>query len=236
MATVLLSIPPAILATWHLAERLGLLERVSRWLKALRAEPGAERVSVGLGPAGTRPLSAVTPGEVLDAAADAIPKVGPEEKDWDLFVIHAGADRAIARRLWEALIMHRVDAFLDRASLPPGADWPRRTQEAMARTRLFLVLVSASWDSGWYTGEEVARAISLCREGEREIERRGNRGVEGRSILPVVMDASHWQPHQLPYGRADRQPIVLGGLEEKEQARTVVEAVLTALGRRARDS
>jgi hypothetical protein len=220
MATAILSIPPALLATWDLAERLGLLRRVGLWLDALRAQSGADQVRVELDAEGARSLRDVTAGEILDAAAATTPVGDPSAQEWDVFIIHAGADRAAARLLWVALVDAGILAYLDRASLRPGADWPRRAAAAMARTRVFLVLVSGNWDTGWYNGEEVARAISLCRDGQ------------GRALLPLILDATHWRPDQLPYGMAHLQPIVVGGQDAKTQSSAVVHAVRGALGPR----
>lgn len=215
-ALQVIQIPFTLLATWDLAERLGLLNRVRGWLDALRALPGAEDATLRLPGLGGRPLSAITAGQILDAAAAAAPTQGPETLDWDVFIIHAGADRAQARQLYEALSLAGVQVYLDKARLRPSDRWPTRLVEAMRRTRVFLVLVSSHWDEGWYNDDEVARAISLARAGE------------GRVILPVDLEPERTPTHDLPYGTAHLEPVRIGSLPAATADQQVVEAVRDA--------
>jgi hypothetical protein len=188
VAALVWSVPGALLATLDIAERVGLLMRLNGWLQALRGQPRAGEVGVQMPNGQTRRLTEVTPGELIEAANASLPAIAPDERDWDAFVIHAGGDRAMARRLWESLMVGGVEAYLDKASLRPGNDWQRRLAGAMARTRIYLVLVSTLWTGGWYNGDEVARAISLVREHA------------DRQIVPVVLPGMSWKPHELPYG------------------------------------
>jgi hypothetical protein len=221
VAALVLSVPSAILATWDIAERAGLLKRLNGWLQTLRNQPRAGEVGIQMPNGQTRQLTEVTPGELIEAANASFPAIAPDERDWDAFVIHASADRAMARRLWEALMIGGVEAYLDKASLRPGNDWQRRLAGAMARTRIYLVLVSTHWNGGWYNGDEVARAISLVREHA------------DRQIVPVVLPGMPWKAHELPYGLAALMPIVLGDFPEEKHGAEVLRAVQELLGRPA---
>jgi hypothetical protein len=202
--------PVALLATFDLAERLQLLPRIQSWLDALRGVAGASLRLDGHAP---RPIAEITPGEVLDAATAATPAGGPEQFAWDAFVIHAGADRAAARRVWVAMKLAGLNPYLDRANLRPGADWPRRLQAAMNNTRVFVVLVSENWSTGWYNQAELASAVSLCR------------GDGARRLIPVVLGARPMPPHELPYDVSHIQPVHLGALPVAEGDAAVIAAV-----------
>lgn len=217
VATLVLSLPSALLATWDLAERMGLLARVRAYLEALRRQPRSDEMAVALASGTTRRLADVTEGEVLDAAVAASPSGSPEDQDWDVFIIHAGPDREAARRIWTVLMARGVQAYLDGASLRPGHDWPHRLSAAMARTRVFVVLVSGNWAQGWYNEDEVARAISLCR------------AHPDRGLVPVVLGPNPLQPHELPYGLGHVQAVVVGAKVAGDGAVAVLDAVKSLL-------
>lgn len=221
-ATLLLQIPTALLATWDLADRMGLLTRVRTWLTQVRAEPATAGLVLELPGRPPRPLSTIRAGEILDAAQRAVGPETPDTCDWDAFLIHAGADRGPARDAWEALVRAGVRAYLDRASLRPGDDWARRLAEAMRRSRVFVVLVSDHWDQGWYNADEVARAVSLCR------------ALPNRALVPVVLGDRPLPAHELPYGLAHVQPVHAGALPPGQLGAAVLDAVQAALGGRER--
>ena len=207
VAALVLSIPSALLATWDIAERLRLLPRAAAWLAALRALPGAARAHLEL-PSGPRPLVDLSPAEVLDAAQAEGRPGGPEDYQWEAFLIHAGGDRAEARALWESLVGASVECFLDRASLRPGHDWPQRLLQGLAQSRVFVVLVGPGATMGWYNQDELARAVRLTRDDPR------------RALLPVLLPGA--TEADLPYGLGHIQPTRV------EQA---PRAVLDLLGR-----
>lgn len=194
VAALVLSIPSALLATWDIAERLRLLPRVAAWLAALRALPGAAHAHLEL-PAGPRPLMDLHPAEVLDAAQAEARPGGPEDYQWDAFLIHAARDRAEARALWESLVGAQVDCFLDRASLRPGHGWPQRLLQGLSQSRVFAVLVGPGAETGWYNQDELARAVRLTRADPR------------RALLPVLLPGA--TEADLPYGLGHIQPTPL---------------------------
>ena len=212
IAAIALNVPVALLATYDLAERLGLLARVKAWLEALRAQAG-EGATLDLPGRGPRPLADISPGEVLDAATVGVPPSRPEDLRWDAFIIHAGRDRDTARRLWQALKVAGLNPYLDRANLKPGADWSRSLAAAMAATRVFVVVVSADWQSGWYNEDELARAVALCRQDS------------SRMLVPVILGPRPMPADEMPYGIAHIQSIHLGALSPADGNAAVVAVV-----------
>jgi hypothetical protein len=84
---------------------------------------------------------------------------------WAVFIAHAGADVAAARALAHELdVAHGVPCYLDAERLGGGDRWPTRLKEALASSRVIVVLVSDHSDAAYYQQEEVAIAIALMRD------------------------------------------------------------------------
>ena len=185
VAALVLAVPGALLATFDLAERLRLMPRAAAWLAALRGLPGAASAHLEM-PGGHRLVTDLSAGEVMDAAQAEVRAGGPEDYQWDAFLIHASADRAAARDLWEAMVRAQVQCFLDRASLRPGQNWPQRLLQGLSQSRVFVVLVAPGAANGWYNQDELSRAVSLTR------------GDPQRALLPVLLPGA--TEADLPYG------------------------------------
>lgn len=185
LAALLLSIPGALLATWDLAERLRLVARINAWLDKLRALPGAAQAQLELS-SGRRPVMELSAADLLDEAQHEALAGSPGDYEWDTFIIHGSGDRVAARAVWETLVRHNISSFLDKASLRPGDDWPRRLLAGLQRTRVFVVIIGPGAAQGWYNHDELARAVQLTREDPR------------RALIPVLFDGATMV--DLPYG------------------------------------
>lgn len=183
---LLIELPAALLATWELAERAGLLERARRLLGVPGVLQQADgQVAVGLSPAAL----------LEQAQREQVARLWPPEAmRWQVMIVHASPDRHVARTLYERLTVAGVETFLDRASVPPGGQWPLWLKAAAERSEVIVVLCSRHTDQGWYTHDEIARAISGARTG-------------AQVLLPVRLDEA-----ALPYGLAGVQALDLRAL------------------------
>lgn len=205
--TLVLTIPPAILATWDLADRIGKLEAVQRWLG--RAPGGAKIVASG---ASGRSVE-LGPGkgaELLEVANQE-----PLEPAWDLFLSYAGPDQALALELHGALAALGVLTFVDRRGLGGGESWGAALRNAQAASRGTLVLISPGFESAWYQDEEIQRAVQLARGWQR-------------LLIPLYRDGRPSSPREVPYGLYRLEPLDLvsaGGVRgAARQVRVLLEA------------
>lgn len=107
--------------------------------------------------------------------------------DRDFFLIHAGADAALARQLYDLLaVRHRV--FLDQTGISPGDQWQVTLDEALKSTRVFVVLVTKQIGHSFYSNAEIATAVALHR-----------RDPERRKIVPVIFGDAADAVERMPY-------------------------------------
>jgi hypothetical protein len=111
-----------------------------------------------------------------------------DQKGWDVFIAHAGADLAAATKLNTALSKtHGLCCFLDAERLRAGDAWPTRLKKVLAQSRVIAVLTSAHSDQAYYLQEEVAIAIAISRRPGSAVR-----------VVPVILRGAD-QMH-LPYG------------------------------------
>ena len=84
---------------------------------------------------------------------------------WDVFIAHAGPDKATAEQLYD-LLGQDCRVFLDSRCLELGDDWDDKLAAAQGESFLTAVLISANTAKAYYQREEIAAAISLAREEE----------------------------------------------------------------------
>lgn len=125
-----------------------------------------------------------------DPAVSRTPEVIPDSQPagWDIFIAHAGADKAIAEQLCDRLEEggHRV--FLDARRLQPGDFWDVELPRALATSRVVAVLVSPNYAAAHYLRDEVADAINRARR-------------EGTPrVVPVYLDGLPSSGTSAPYG------------------------------------
>jgi HAD superfamily phosphoserine phosphatase-like hydrolase len=107
---------------------------------------------------------------------------------WDLFIAHAGADKAIAEQLYDFLAVG-ARVFLDSRCLELGDEWDARLAAAQRASLVTVVLVSSNTVKAYYEREEVAAAIALARDaGERH------------RVVPVYLDSDADSGEAVPYG------------------------------------
>src|ERR1700722_20773038 len=129
------------------------------------------------------------------------------EANWDVFCIHASADKEHARQFHEQLHgSYRV--FLDDVAIKPGDNWQQSLDAALRASRVFTVLVSPNLGQAFYANEEMATAINLHR-----------RYPEHRRVVPVLLKKMDYAD-ELPYGLRSVQAIDAvsqGGMEAAAQ-------------------
>jgi hypothetical protein len=125
-----------------------------------------------------------------DQAASRPPEAMAESQPagWDIFIAHAGQDKAIAEQLCDALEGggHRV--FLDARRLRPGDFWDRELPRALATSRVVVVLVSPHYAAAHYLRDEVADAINRARQAGTP------------RVVPVYLDGLPPPGTGAPYG------------------------------------
>lgn len=128
---------------------------------------------------------------------------GSEPAGWDIFIAHAGPDKAIAEQLCDRLEEggHRV--YLDARRLRPGDFWDVELPRALATSRVFTVLVSANYETAHYLQDEVVAAINRARRNGTP------------RVVPVYLDGLPPLGTDPPYGLGRIQSIdvrAVGGL------------------------
>ncbi len=136
----------------------------------------------------------------------------PETQRFDIFLSHAGPDRAAAAELYDELTP-RCRVFLDSKSLRLGDPWDLAIAEAQEASSITLVLISEEADEAYYQREEVARAIDRSRQS-------------GHRVIPIVLDTDPDVINRTPYGLRLRKSI---SWQELGGAKGVAKAVLQTL-------
>jgi TIR domain len=128
-------------------------------------------------------------------------------KAWDFFLAHSHHDAAAAVGLYDLLVVRKALVFLDRKSLAPGSQWGRELKEALARSRVIVVLVSRHSDSSWYLEDEIAIAVNLVRSK-----------ASAYVIIPVLLRDGRLK--DMPYGLSKLNVLreADGGLESVAKA------------------
>jgi TIR domain len=122
---------------------------------------------------------------------------------WDIFIAHAGSDKASAEQLYERLESDGYRVFLDARTLKPGDFWDLEIPHALATSRLITVLISSSYDSAHYLRAEIAQAIDQARR------------TGSPRVVPVYIDGPLTPGLVAPYGLGIAQAIdarAVGGL------------------------
>lgn len=200
VATFVLSIPPAVLACWDLAERTSKLKAIRRLFG--RLPPGAT-VAVSDAESGkSMVLKAHDGADRVDASQAsqviAVASGAPQRPAWDVFLAYAGPDVALAQELCGALRARGLRTFFDRRELRAGEPWDDQLINAQANARGTVVLLSPNGDKAWYQREEIQRAIGLRRHYQR-------------FLIPLYRDGRPKDPGDIPYGLYLLEPLDLPG-------------------------
>jgi hypothetical protein len=164
------------------------------WTDFLRAALG---LSEAMTPGAFATLRALLPNPgrglnaQLDLAGGALERLQPgpaPAQEWDVFLAHAGPDRAIAEQLAEA-IGGRAKVFLDSKSLIPGDNWDLLLPGAQQRSYMTVALIGATYDAAYYLRSEVAAAISMARLD-----------AERHRVVPVYLQGADGRAQAQPYG------------------------------------
>jgi len=108
---------------------------------------------------------------------------------WDVFIAHAGPDKATAEQLYD-LLGQDCRVFLDSRCLELGDDWDDKLAAAQGASFLTAVLISANTAKAYYQREEIAAAISLAREEEGK-----------HRVVPVCLNQQDpLSNKKIPYG------------------------------------
>lgn len=112
----------------------------------------------------------------------------PKAVVWDVFIAYASADKAESLEAYNALTARGLRPFLDRMSLPVGAQWPVEIPRAQDASKVTLVLVPAAVGVTYYLQEEIATAIMLTRDN-----------AYAHRVVPVWLGGPP-NPTSIPYG------------------------------------
>jgi hypothetical protein len=87
-----------------------------------------------------------------------------------VFLIYAHSDTKAVRKLYQRLVGHGINAWLDEIKLLPGQNWKHEIHEAILRSDAVIVCLSKQFNKqGGYRHEEVKIALGKARsipEGE----------------------------------------------------------------------
>lgn len=103
----------------------------------------------------------------------ASPDTSPQ---WDFFLVHSSRAKARARELHDVLLAEGARPFLDAEHLQAGSTWDESLDDALRRSRIAVILVSESFDSAFYAGEEITVAINCFRRHGTPV------------VIPVYLD------------------------------------------------
>jgi HAD superfamily phosphoserine phosphatase-like hydrolase len=107
---------------------------------------------------------------------------------WDIFIAHAGDDKALAGQLYD-LLADQCRVFLDSRCLDLGDEWDLKLSNAQRSSFITVVLVSASTEKAYYEREEIAAAIARARESEQQ-----------HRVVPLYLNQEAEQFAAVPYG------------------------------------
>ncbi len=107
---------------------------------------------------------------------------------WDVFCIHASADKELARQFRRGL-NSACHVFLDEEELFPGADWRYELDSALQSCRIFTVFVTQNLATAHYANEEITTALELHRHNPHH-----------RRIVPLVWRRTGDVSRDMPYG------------------------------------
>jgi hypothetical protein len=123
------------------------------------------------------------------------------ERTWDVFIAHAGPDKAAAEHLYD-LLQDSCAVFLDSRTLQLGADFDRELARAQRASLMTVVLVSPHTDRAFYQREEIARAVEMARQE-----------TQSHRVIPLYLGE---MPTEVPYGLKIKNGMIVedsGGLE-----------------------
>ncbi len=196
--TIALMIPPALVATLDLAQRIRMLDVVERLLGELPPGTVARR--------GDRTLP-LTPGSaraLLDLVADA-----PVEPLYDVFVSSAAADDRDAEELATALRWQGLKVF-SRGELLPGDVWTDALWNAQRTARATAALVSATADG--YADEALVCGLDLKRSWDH-------------AVVPVYRDGLPRRLDDVPPGLRALTAIDLAAVGPDAAAEAIARAL-----------
>ena len=96
------------------------------------------------------------------------------EPIWDVFLAHAGPDKATAEKLYTMLVNAGKRVFLDCKVLQVGDDWHQLIPAHQDASIATVSCCRRPRNTPWYERAEVVRAVSLARE-------------HGHTVMPVKL-------------------------------------------------
>jgi hypothetical protein len=105
---------------------------------------------------------------------------------YDVFIVHSGADREIAEDLHQ-LLSRRCKVYLDSKNLQVGDVWHKELPKALENSEMLVVLVSRNAENAYYVGEEIVQGISSFR-------------AKGRRVAPIFVGGEPGKDIEIPYG------------------------------------
>jgi hypothetical protein len=81
-----------------------------------------------------------------------------------VFLIYAHSDKKAVRQLYQRLVRHGINTWLDEVKLLPGHNWKHEIHQAILSSRVVIVCVSKQFSKqGGYRHEEIKIALAKAR-------------------------------------------------------------------------
>ena len=111
------------------------------------------------------------PASLNEVAVERPPAVpGDDGRSWDVFISHAGEDKAaIARPLYDALTGLGVDVWFDDAELRIGDSLRRKIDQGLARSAFGVVIFSEAFFSKGWPQYELDGIVTRSNAGEQNL-------------------------------------------------------------------
>jgi len=83
-----------------------------------------------------------------------------QNKQANIFMIHAHSDRETVHKLYQRLVRDRLNVWLDAERLQPGQDWQNEIRNALLKCDVVIVCLSRNFDKQQgYRHEELKLAL-----------------------------------------------------------------------------
>jgi len=96
----------------------------------------------------------------------------------NIFLLHAHCDREVVHKLYQRIIKHGINAWLDTGRLQPGQDWQTEIRKAILKSDTVIVCLSRAFNKqNGYRHEELKLALE-----------KANLLVDDIFIIPVQLE------------------------------------------------
>lgn len=142
------------------------------------------------------------------------------ENEFHVFLCHNSKDKPAVRQLASALLEHGILAWVDDKGTLAGDRFSKKLESTIDRIGVLAVLIGPQGLGQW---QEMEYHAAL----QRSIEERDEQGRPRLRLIPVLLPGVGKEPVLPLFLRGLHHVDLRGGLEDREQLRTFVEAITT---------